>query len=159
MKARHLSQLLRVMAASLLAWAAAAPAATTYRVDDTGTYLSQPTAPMRWRQLAPGRAGDSTVEGRATVALRLNLSPWLNRPARLYIGLAPTEGEQMVATWRTQGRLLPGTVRGGGRTLVFEGLVREPFLQESIVLDLTADGRSVERAQSLQFFFEIEVTP
>jgi hypothetical protein len=38
-------------------------------------------------------------------------------------------------------------------------VVREPFLQESIVLDLTADGRSVERAQSLQFFFEIEVTP
>lgn len=113
MKARHLSQLLRVMAASLLASAAAASAATTYRVDDTGTYLSQPTTPMRWRQLAPGRAGDNTVEGRTTVALRLNLSPWLNRPARLYIGLAPTEGEQMIATWRTQGRLLPGTVRGG----------------------------------------------
>ena len=159
MKARHLSCLLRVMAASLLAWAAAAPAATTYRVDDTGTYLSQPSTPMRWRQLAPGRAGDNTVEGHVAVALRLNLSPWLNRPARLYIGLAPTEGEQMIATWRTQGRLLPGTVRGGGRTLVFEGVVREPFLQESIVLDLTADGRSVERAQSLQFFFEIEVTP
>ena len=162
MKARHLfrlSHLSRFMAASLVAWAAAAPAATAYRVDDTGTYLSQPTTPMRWRQLAPGRAGDNTVEGRATVALRLNLSPWLNRSARLYIGLAPTEGEQMIATWRTQGRLLPGTVRGGGRTLVFEGLVREPFLQESIVLDLTADGRSVERAQSLQFFFEIEVTP
>lgn len=155
MKARRLS---RIVAASLLALAAAAPAATTYRVDDTGTYLSPPTTPMRWRQLAPG-AGDNTVEGRATVALRLNLSPWLNRPARLYIGLAPTEGEQMIAAWRTQGRLLPGTVRGGGRALVFEGVVREPFLQESIVLDLTADGRSVDRTQSLQFFFEIEVTP
>jgi hypothetical protein len=146
------------VAALLLALAAAAPAAT-YRVDDTGTYLNQPMTPMRWRQLAPGRAGDNTVEGRVSVALRLNLSPWLNRPARLYMALAPTQGEQMVATWRTQGRLLPGTVRGGGRTLVFEGVVREPFLQESIVLDLTADGRSVERAQSLQFFFEIEVTP
>ncbi|VTU16995.1 hypothetical protein H6CHR_00663 [Variovorax sp. PBL-H6] len=137
----------------------AAAHAATYRVDDTGTYLSQPTTPMRWRQLAPGRAGDNTVDGRLAVALRLNLSPWLNRSARLYMGLAPTEGEQMVATWRTQGRLLPGTVRGGGRTLVFEGAVREPFLHESIVLDLMADGRAVERAQSLQFYFEIEVTP
>ena len=157
MRARRLS---RILAAALLALAIAAPAiAATYRVDDTGTYLSQPATPMRWRQLAPGRAGDNTVEGRVTAALRLNLSPWLNRTARLYIGLAPTEGEQMIATWRTQGRLLPGTVRGGGRTLVFEGVVRESFLQESIVLDLMADGRTVERAQSLQFFFEIEVTP
>ncbi|VTU20858.1 hypothetical protein H4CHR_00670 [Variovorax sp. PBS-H4] len=147
------------LAALVVAALPATAHAATYRVDDTGTYLSQPRTPMRWRQLAPGRAGDNTVDGRVTVALRLNLSPWLNRSARLYMGLAPTLDEKMTATWRTQGRLLPGTVRGGGRTLVFEGVVREPFLQESIALDLTADGRAVERAQSLQFFFEIEVTP
>jgi hypothetical protein len=93
------------------------------------------------------------------VALRLNLSAWVNRPARIYLSLAPTDGEQLVATWRTQGRLLPGPVRGGSRTLVFEGVVRDAFLQESIVLDLTVDGRKLERAQSLQFFFEIEVSP
>lgn len=156
MSFRRLHRAMAVLAALLLS---AHASAATYRVDDTGTYLSQPSTQMRWRQLAPGRAGDHTVEGRVTVALRLNLSPWLNRPARLYMALAPTEGEQMVATWRTQGRLQPGTVRGGGRTLVFEGVVREPFLQENIVLDLMADGRATDRAQSLQFFFEIEVTP
>ncbi|GAA4353519.1 hypothetical protein GCM10023165_43810 [Variovorax defluvii] len=149
-----------MLVATLLGLATAAPAgAATFRVDDTGTFLSQPSTPMRWRQLAPGRAGDHTVEGRVTVALRLNLSPWLNRPARLFMGLAPTEGLQMSASWRTQGRLLPGTLRGGSRTLVFEGVVRDAFLQESIVLDLVADGRTLERAQSLQFFFEIEVMP
>lgn len=148
------------MLASLLALAAGLPAgAATFRVDDTGTYASQPVTSMRWRQLAPGRAGDHAIEGRVAVALRLNLSPWLNRPARIYMSLAPTDGEQLVAAWRTQGRLLPGTVRGGSRTLVFEGVVRDAFLQESLVLDLTADGRKVERAQSLQFFFEIEVSP
>jgi hypothetical protein len=153
-------RLLRRPMAALFALAITATAsAATYRVDDTGTYLSQPSTQMRWRQLVPGRAADHTVEGRVTVALRLNLSPWLNRPARLYMGLAPTDGEQMVATWRTQGRLQPGTVRGGGRTLVFEGVVREPFLQESMVLDLMADGRAFDHPQSLQFFFEIEVTP
>jgi hypothetical protein len=133
--------------------------AATYRVDDTGSFVSQPVTPMRWRQLAPGRSGDHTMEGRLSVALRLNLSAWVNRPARIYLSLAPTDGEQLVATWRTQGRLLPGTVRGGSRTLVFEGVVRDAFLQESIVLDLTVDGRKLERAQSLQFFFEIEVSP
>lgn len=99
------------------------------------------------------------MEGRMSVALRLNLSAWVNRPARIYLALAPTDGEQLMATWRTQGRLLPGTVHGGGRTLVFEGVVRESFLQESIVIDLTLDGRKLERAQTLQFFFEIEVSP
>lgn len=149
------------MLAGLLALAGALPPATasTFRVDDTGTVVSQPVTPMRWRQLVPGRAGDNTVEGNVTVTLRLNLSPWLNRQARIYMSLAPTEGDQLVATWRTQGRLLPGTVRGGGRTLVFEGVVRDAFLQENILLSLAADGRAVERAQSLQFNFEIEVSP
>jgi hypothetical protein len=146
--------------AAAVAWAACGTAfASTYRIDDTGSYASQPVTPMRWRQWAPGRAGDHTVEGSVNVALRLNLSNWVNRPARIYMALAPTDGEQMLATWRTQGRLLPGTVRGGGRTLVFEGVVREPFFIENIALDLTADGRTVERPRSLQFFFEIEVSP
>lgn len=146
--------------AGLVALAAVPGAgAATYRVDDTGSFVSQPVTPMRWRQLAPGRSGDHTMEGRMSVALRLNLSSWLNRPARIYLALAPTEGEQLMAAWRTQGRLLPGMVRGGGRTLVFEGVVRESFLQENIVIDLTVDGRKLERAQTLQFFFEIEVSP
>jgi hypothetical protein len=148
------------MLAGLLALGAMLPAAAaTYRIDDTGTFATQPVTPMRWRQLAPSRAGDHTLDGRVTVQLRLNLSQWVSRPARIYLSLAPTDGEQLVATWRTQGRLLPGTVRGGSRTLVFEGVVRDSFLQESIVIDLTADGRKVEHAQSLQFFFEIEVSP
>lgn len=157
MKAAHQALALTAILASMTALAPAA--ATTYRVDDTGTVVNQPVTPMRWRQFAPGRAGDNTVEGNVTVSLRLNLAAWLNRQARIYMSLAPTDGEQMVATWRTQGRLLPGTVRGGGRTLVFEGVVRDQFLEENILLSLTADGRAVERPQSLQFFFEIEVSP
>ena len=110
-------------------------------------------------QLVPSRAGDNTLEGRLNVALRLNLANWVRHPARIFMGLAPTEGEQLNATWRTQGRLLPGSLRGGGRTLIFEGIVTEPFLSETIELNLTADSRQLTRAQSLQFFFEIEVTP
>ncbi|RYY59097.1 MAG: hypothetical protein EOO24_60980 [Comamonadaceae bacterium] len=133
--------------------------AAVYRVDDTGTMVSQPVTPMKWRQLVPSRAADNTVEGQLSVALRLNLSNWVNRPARIYMALAPTEGEQLLATWRTQGRLLPGTLRSGGRTLVYDGTVRDPFLLETIQLNLAADGRLLTRTQSLQFYFEIEVSP
>lgn len=145
-----------LLAATL--WVAAGGAcAATYRVDDTGTVVGQPVTPMRWRQLTPSRAGDHTVEGRLNVALRLNLASWLQRPARIYMLLAPTQGEQLTATWRSQGRLLPGSLRGGGRTLVFDGVVTEAFLMETIELSLTADGRALERPQALQFSFEIEV--
>lgn len=153
--------MMRALSAILLLAAALGGTAhaAVYRVDDTGTVVSQPVTPMKWRQLVPSRAGDNTVEGQLNVALRLNLSSWLNRPARIYMALAPTEGEQLQATWRTQGRLLPGALRSGGRTLVYDGLVRDPFLTETIQLSLTADGRLLTRTQSLQFYFEIEVSP
>lgn len=145
-----------LFAVSMLAEAASA---ATYRVDDTGTVVSQPVTPMRWRQLAPSRAGDNTAEGRLNVALRLNLANWLQRPVRIYMILAPpsTGIDQLTATWRSQGRLLPGSLRAGGRTLVFDGIVTESFLMETIELTLTADGRTLERPQTLQFSFEIEV--
>lgn len=149
----------RALAAVLLALLVVQANAVTYRVDDTGTVVGQAVTPMRWRQLVPGRVADNTIEGQVSVALRLNLSQWVMRQARIYMLLAPTENERLVATWRTQGRLLPGSLRGGDRVLVFEGVVREPFLQETILLNLTADGRALERAQSLQFNFEIEMTP
>ncbi|RTQ32121.1 hypothetical protein EJP69_22875 [Variovorax gossypii] len=133
--------------------------AATYRVDDTGTVVSQAVTQMRWRQPVPGRIADNTVEAQLSVALRLNLSQWVMRQARIYMLLAPTENERLVVTWRTQGRLLPGSMRGGDRVLVYEGVVRESFLQETILLNLTADGRALERAQSLNFNFEIEMTP
>lgn len=145
-----------LFAVSMLAEAASA---ATYRVDDTGTVVSQPVTPMRWRQLAPSRAGDNTAEGRLNVALRLNLANWLRRPVRIYMILAPTSTgiDQLTATWRSQGRLLPGSLRAGGRALVFDGIVTESFLMETIELTLTADGRTLERPQTLQFSFEIEV--
>ncbi|MEJ8854883.1 hypothetical protein WKW79_09910 [Variovorax robiniae] len=142
-----------------LALACAGAQAATFRVNDTGTVVSQPVTPMHWRQLVPSRHADHTVEGRLDVALRLNLSAWVNRPARIYMVLAPTEGQRLTATWRTQGRLLPGALRGGDRTVVFDGLVRDAFLSETLALDLVADGRLLTRMQSLHFHFEIEVSP
>ena len=147
------------LCAILFALLATPSPAATFRVDDTGTLVSQPVTPMKWRQLVPSRTGDNAVEGQLSVALRLNLTNWVNRPARIYMVLAPTEGEQLIASWRTQGRLLPGSVRGGGRALVFDGVVRDPFLSETIQLNLLADGRLLTRTQQLQFYFEIEVSP
>ena len=147
--------LLPGMLAAALVGAGSVGAATT-RVDDSGTVLSQGVVPMRWKQLVPGRGADHSVEASVRVALRLNLARWLNQPVRLYMALAPTVGEPVHAAWRTQGRLLPGALRSGGRVLVFEGVVNAASLEETLDLTLRTDGRALVSPQALQFYFEVD---
>jgi len=143
-----------LLAATLLATQEAA--AVTTRVDDSGTLVSQGVIPMRWRQLVPGRGADNSVEATVRVALRLNTSRWLNQPVKLYMALAPAAGEPVYASWRTQGRLLPGMLRTGGRTLIFEGIANAASLEETIELTLKTDGRALVSSQALQFYFEVD---
>ena len=143
-----------LLTASLLA--AKGAAAVTTRVDDSGTVVSQGVVPMRWKQLVPGRGADNSVEGTLRVALRLNMSRWLNQPVKLYMALAPAAGEPVYATWRTQGRLLPGALRSGGRTLIFEGISNAASLEETIEVTLRTDGRALVSSQALQFYFEVD---
>jgi len=130
--------------------------ASTFRVDDSGTIVSQGIVPMRWKQLVPGRGADHSVQGGVRVALRLNLARWLHQPVRLYMALAPAIGEPIQASWRTQGRLMPGALRSGGRVLVFEGVANAALLEETLDLTLSTDGRALTSQQSLQFYFEVD---
>lgn len=141
---------------ALLLAASLPAAAATARVDDSGTLVSQSVVPMRWRQLVPGRGADHTVEAPLRVALRLNLAAWIQRPVRLYMALAPTPGEPVHATWTTQGRLLAGSLRSGGRTLVYDGVVSGGVLEETLDLVLRTDGRALTSSQNLQFYFEVD---
>lgn len=151
-------RLRRILAASLVLAAAAVQdaAAASVRVDDSGTVVSAPVVQMRWRQLVPGRASDHTVEAQLRVALRLNLAAWVNQPVRLYMVLAPVAGQAVEASWRTQGRLLPGKIRSGTRALVFDGRVAAPLLEETIEMTLGADGRELTGTHALQFSFELD---
>ena len=130
--------------------------AATVRVDDSGTLVSQGVVPMRWKQLVPGRGADHAVEASVRVALRLNLAKWINQPIRLYMALAPSAGEPVYASWRTQGRLMPGSVRSGTRSIIFNGIATAAMLEETIDLVLKTDGRALVSPQALQFYFEID---
>lgn len=152
---------IRATTLALAGWAAAlSPAqAAVYRVDETGTFVSQPVVQMRWRQFVPRRGGDNTVEATVRVDVRLNVQPWLNKPARIYMVLAPMAGDRVAAHWTTQGRLLAGQVHSGGRALVFEGTVGPAVLEDALLLTIEADGDRLASTQLLDFHFEIEVTP
>ncbi len=130
--------------------------ATSTRVDDSGTIVSESVMPMQWAQLVPGRGADHNVYANVRIALRLNLARWLNQPVKLYMALTPSTGSSVAATWRTQGRLLPGDLRAGARTLIFNGVVQAATLEETLDLGLKTDGRTLVAPQTLQFYFEID---
>jgi hypothetical protein len=137
--------------------ATASPAAaTTYRVDDSSSFPRESTALLRWRQAAPAREADDTLEGTVGVAVRLNLEPWLNRTGRLFLVL-PEQGTPLVrVSWRTQGRLLPGEIAPGQRVLVFDGPITAPYLDETLALTIQASGGQLPEMRSLAFHFEID---
>lgn len=145
---------------ALLALLAGPAAAGVFRVDEAGTVVSQPVVAMKWRALVPGRAADNTIEAALRVDVRLNLQPWLNRPARIYLVLNPLpSGERIHARWNTQGRLMQGSLYSGERALVYEGPAQPATLTDSLLLALDANGDRIEQAQTLSFHFEIEVAP
>ena len=131
-------------------------AAATYRVDDSSSFPRESTALLRWRQAAPAKDADDTLEGTVGVAVRLTLEPWLNRTGRLFLVL-PEQGTPLVrVSWRTQGRLLPGEIVPGQRVLVFEGPITIPYLDETLTLTIQARGGQLPEMRSLAFHFEID---
>ena len=138
------------------AFAAGAHAAT-FRVDDSLSLPSETNTTMKWRSLAPNRVVGNAVEGTNIVTVRLNLAPWLNRNGKIYMALPEQPIGPVTADWTTQGKLLPGTLQSGNRTLVFAGPIRTSLLEDTIVLRLTADGQRLRAPQRLQFYFEIDL--
>lgn len=146
------------MATWLVLWANSAHAAV-FRIDETGTTVSHPVVQMQWRLPEPRGRISTTVEATVRIDLRLNLQPWLNRQARIFIVMAPVLGERIKANWTTQGRLAAGALSSGERAQIFFGLAGPATLEETLVLTLQADGERMERMQALSFSFEIEVDP
>ena len=131
--------------------------AATFRVDDSATLPNESSTAMKWRSLAPSRAAGNAVEGSSVLTVRLNTAPWLNRNGKIYMALAEQPIGQVNAEWSTQGKLLPGQLVSGNRTLVYSGPIRASLIEDTIVLKLTADGRRLIAPQRLQFYFEIDV--
>ena len=129
----------------------------TFRVDDSLSLPSESTIPMNWRSLAPSRAAGNAVEGASALTIRLNLAPWITRNGKIYMALPEQPIGTVTANWTTQGKLLPGQLNSGNRTLVYAGPIRARILEDTIYLKLAADGRRLAAPQRLQFYFEIDV--
>lgn len=132
-------------------------AATTYRVDDSASQVLGNTLQMKWDTATPQRGQRPTVSGAITVLVRLNLAPWQGRSGRVYMTLPAQPTGPVTASWTTQGRLLPGTLRAGERTLVYAGAMPSGLFEDTMRLVIQADGQKLVRVEQLNFSFEIDV--
>jgi hypothetical protein len=149
---------LRLAALALLLAIVTPASAATYIVDDSSTIPYESNVATRWRDSAGGgRQMSNEIEGAATITLRLNVQPWMNRNGRIYLALPQQPIGVVNVEWATQGRLLPGKLQSGERTLVFAGPIRTPVLEDTFAVRVVADGRRVIAAQRLKFHFEIDV--
>ncbi len=150
---RLIACLLAVAALPALAQSAPLP------VDDSAsTVLAPGEIRMRWESLVPD--GNDRIIGQFAVVVRLDVSAWQGRQARIYKRLPPQAGAPVTARWRSsRGVLLEGAVRDGERTLVYSGPITTPRIEDTLTVVLEADGGRATRAQTLDFGFEIELEP
>ena len=61
------------------------------------------------------------------------------------------------ASWTTGGRLLPGRVAAGSRTLVYSGPITSPFIEDTVQLTMNVDGRRLQQQlYHINFRFEMD---
>jgi hypothetical protein len=141
-----------------MAMAALPVRAEVFPVDDSASQVLQAgPVKMRWDSMAPTPGQPATISGELTVLVRLDVSPWQGRAARIYQRLAPVASGPVTATWTANGPLLPGKVQDGGRTLVYSGVVASARLEDTFRIHIQANGERVQRPQDLVFTFEIEL--
>lgn len=131
--------------------------ARTFPIDDSGTQALQPDVAMRWKNAAPSHApGSNLMTGVMTVRLHLNVMPWLHRQGRIYLVLPAQAPGPMKLSWTTQGRLLPGQLISGNRTLVYAGLIGSRFLEDVLSLQFTVDASLMGHRVPVDIHFEMD---
>lgn len=142
----------------VLALLLAGPAqAETYPVDDSASQVLDSNVRMQWVAIAPGRGSSPNVVGQTTVIVRLDVAEWQGRNGRIFMLLPARPDGEIEATWTTRGRLQPGSMRSGERATVFAGQLTTDTIEDTLVIRLTTNGEYLERVESLEFSFEIEV--
>jgi hypothetical protein len=134
-------------------WMLALPAfARTTVVDDSGTLPYNAALAMHWQEFAPRGAAGNLMVGTLSLRVRLNVAPFQRHTGRIFLVLPAQQPGAMSASWTTQGRLLPGQVSAGGRTLVYAG----PFMEDMVQLTISVDGRRMSQTYPVKFRFEID---
>jgi hypothetical protein len=142
---------------SAVVWAAPASAARAIILDDSGTEALDSVVALHWKSIAPSRsANGNLMVGTATFRVRINVAPWLKRNARIYLMLPLQEPGPLSVSWTTHGKLLPGQLQSGSRTLVYSGAITRPFLEDEVTFQFNVNGAQVARPFPVNFQFVMD---
>jgi hypothetical protein len=126
-------------------------------LDDSGTQALGPAVALHWKSVAPNHSADSNLMvGTATFRVRINVAALLKRNARIYLFLPAQEPGPMSVSWTTQGKLLPGQLQSGSRTLVYSGGITRPFLEDEVTFQFNVNGAQVKGAFPVNFQFVMD---
>ena len=131
--------------------------ARTTAIDDSGTQAVEPSVSMHWKSVVPQRSSDNQMMvGATTIRVRLNVAPWLRHSGRIYLVLPTQQPGPISASWSTQGRLLPGQIHSGTRSMIYAGPVIRPVMEDVFVLQFSIDGKLMRRPFPVTFRFEMD---
>jgi hypothetical protein len=152
-----MSSLRCIVLLGLLGLVAMSSALASHRLDDAGTHAVPPNVQMQWRSVgAIGTGSARHMEALLTVAVRLDTRPHAGRVGRVFLVLPHDGGASLMAQWGTRGRLLPGRITPGERTLVYQGVIPHQTLEDQLTMALVADGAWMAGSRRLEFFFEVD---
>lgn len=131
--------------------------ANPHRLDDSASHTVPPNVQMQWRPLSARGGAEPGMEAWLRVNLRIDTRAWVGRSGRIYMVLPRDESSTLEAVWTTQGRLLPGRLVSGERTLVHAGAITTPTLEDQFVVRLRTGADWQGSSRRLNFHFELDV--
>ena len=105
----------------------------------------------------PSKQSANLLDATTEVRIVLNVSPWIGKPARIYMVMPQLPQSTLTVQWTTAGALLPGRLSGGQRQLVFQGVIAGARLEETMRIVASTDARDAVTPARVNFTFEIEV--
>ncbi|RJP63641.1 MAG: hypothetical protein C4535_18760 [Comamonadaceae bacterium] len=136
---------------------AASAWANPHRLDDSLSHTVPPNVQMQWLPLTPGQSFAGGMEAWLRVNIRIDTRNWVGRSGRVYMVLPRDQASNVEAVWTTQGRLQPGRLVSGERTLVFAGQISSPTLEDQFQVRLRSNPDWQSNTRRLNFHFELDV--
>lgn len=142
---------------ALVAVVSAPAVANPHRLDDSLSHTVPPSVQMQWRQVPPGQSDAGGMEAWLRVNVRINTRDWIGRSGRVYMVLPRDQASTIEAVWTTQGRLQPGRLVSGERTLVYAGQLPGATLDDQLLVRLRSGPDWQSSSRRLNFHFELDV--
>jgi hypothetical protein len=128
-----------------------------HRLDDSRSHPATDSAQMQW---LPQNSGDpdAGMQTSVRVSIHIDTKAWKGRSGRVYMVLPRDQaGSTVEAEWTTQGRLLPGRLLSGERSLVYAGRIDGESLQDEMQVRLRTAPDWQSNTRRLNFYFEFDL--